>query len=305
MPVSSMPDAPVPLGGQAVVEGILIRGPRASAIVARRPDGSLATRIERQRGAGLARVLRRIPLIRGVFVLLETIVLGMRALAWSSAVAAGQANEGEEPPSLGIAGGIIVGLSFGLAVTLFFVGPAAATVWLDGRLPSLAVVLLEGGLRLGLLVWYVWNAGRSPQIGRVFQYHGAEHMAIQAHEHGLPLTAAAVRRFEKEHPRCGTSFLLTVVAVSMAVFLPFDGGPLWWRLGSRLALIPVVAAVSYEAIRLGARYSGVPVVRWLFSANIALQHLTTRIPDDEHVQVAIEAVERCLEAERASMSPSP
>jgi uncharacterized protein YqhQ len=297
-----MTGAPIPLGGQAVVEGIMIRGPRATAIVARRPDGSLASRIERPPAAGLTGFLRRIPLIRGVLVLLETIVLGMRALAWSSAVAAGQANEGEEPPGLGVAGGIIVALSFGFAVTLFFVGPAAATVWLDGRLPAVVVAILEGGLRLALLVWYIWNAGRSPQIGRVFQYHGAEHMAIQAHEHGLALTAASVRRFAKEHPRCGTSFLLTVVVVSMLVFFPFDGGPLWWRLGSRLALIPVVAAVSYEAIRLGARYSRVPVVRWLFSANIALQRLTTRVPDDEHVQVAIEAVERCLEAERASIS---
>ena len=153
-----------------------------------------------------------------------------------------------------------------------------------------------------LLVGYVWNAGRSPQVQRVFKYHGAEHMAIQAYEQGLPLTPPSVRRFDKEHPRCGTSFLLTVVVVSMVVFLPFDGGPLWWRLGSRLALVPVVAAVSYEAIRLGGRYAAIPVVRWLFSANIALQRLTTRVPDDEHVQVAIAAVERCLEAERASTS---
>jgi uncharacterized protein YqhQ len=289
-----------------VVEGIMIRGPRATAIVARRPDGSLATRIERPRGAGVTSVLRRIPLLRGVLILLETIVLGMRAVAWSAAVAAGEAHAGsEEPRGLGLAGGIVVGASFAIAVALFFVGPAAATAWLDGRLPSIAVALLEGGLRLLLLVAYVWNAGRSPQMRRVFQYHGAEHMAIQAHEHGLPLTAPTVRRFEKEHPRCGTSFLLTVVVVSMVVFLPVDGGSLWWRLGSRLALIPVVAAVSYEAIRLGGRYSGVPVVRWLFSANIALQRLTTRTPDDEHVQVAIEAVERCLEAERASYIARP
>ncbi|MSP22723.1 MAG: DUF1385 domain-containing protein [Dehalococcoidia bacterium] len=299
-----MPGTPIPLGGQAVVEGVMIRGPRTTSIVARRPDGSLATRIQRHPAAGLARVARRIPLVRGIFTILETVVMGMRALAWSSAVAAGQANEGEEPPSLGVAGGIIVGLSFGFAVTVFFVGPAAATVWLDGRLSPVAVALLEGGLRLALLIGYVWNAGRSPQIGRVFQYHGAEHMAIQAHEHGLALTTASVRRFEKEHPRCGTSFLLTVVVVSMLVFLPFDGGPLWWRLGSRLALIPVVAAVSYEVIRLGARYSVVPVVRWLFIANIALQRLTTRVPDDEHMQVAIAAVQRCLEAERAaSLAP--
>ena len=300
-----MSPAPTPLGGQAVVEGIMIRGPSATAIVARRPDGSLATRVERPRGARLTRTLRRIPFVRGVLVLLETVVLGIRALAWSAAVAAGQTRQGSEDdsaPGLGVAGAVVVGLSFAFAVTLFFVGPAAATVWLDGRLGSIAVGLLEGGLRLLLLVGYVWNAGRSPQVQRVFQYHGAEHMAIQAHEHGLPLTPPSVRRFDKEHPRCGTSFLLTVVVVSTVVFLPFDGGPLWWRLGSRLALVPLVAAVSYEAIRLGGRYAGIPVVRWLFSANIALQRLTTRVPDDEHVQVAIAAVERCLEAERTSTS---
>jgi uncharacterized protein YqhQ len=286
-----------------VIEGIMIRAPHATSIVARRPDGSLATRIERPRAVRLLGPPRRVPLIRGIVVLLETIVLGIRALAWSSAVAAGEragADPGEEPPGLGLAGGVAVALSFSVAIAVFFVGPAAATAWLAGRWPAWTVALLEGGLRLALLVGYIWNTGRSAQVRRVFQYHGAEHMAIQAYEHGLPLTAPSVRRFEKEHPRCGTSFLLTVVAVSMLVFLPFSAGPLWWRLGSRLALVPVVAAVSYEAIRLGAAYSGVPVIRWLFSANIALQRLTTRVPDDEQIQVAIEAVERCLAAKQVA-----
>jgi uncharacterized protein YqhQ len=184
----------------------------------------------------------------------------------------------------------------GAAALIFFVGPAAATFWLDRWLPALAVVALEGLLRLGLLLWYIRGVSRSPQLRRVFQYHGAEHMAIRAHEEGMPLTAPSVRRLPKEHARCGTAFLLTVVVVAMVAFLPFGEGPLWWRLGSRLLLLPVVAAVAYEAIRLGAARPRMPVVRWLFDANLALQHLTTQEPDDEQVALAISAVERCLEA---------
>jgi len=190
----------------------------------------------------------------------------------------------------------------GFAALVFFVGPAALTFWLDRWLPGLVVVALEGLLRLVMLVWYMRGISRSPQLHRVFQYHGAEHMAIQAYEEGLPLTAPSVRRLRKEHARCGTAFLLTVVVVSMVVFLPFSSGPIWWRLGSRLLLVPAVAGVAYEAIRLGGAHPTLPVIRWLFDANLAMQRLTTREPDDEQVRVAIAAVERCLEAQAATQA---
>ena len=286
----------VPLGGQAVMEGIMVRAPRVAAIVVRRPNGELTTRIEHARGTLLAGMVRRIPLLRGVLALIETVVLGARALGWSSAVASGEQSE-EEPLEFGAIETVAMLSGLGFAALAFFVGPAAATFWLDRWLPGLAVVALEGVLRLVLLLWYMRGISRSPQLHRVFQYHGAEHMAIQAYEEGLPLTAPSVRRLRKEHARCGTAFLLTVVVVSMVAFLPFSGGPLWWHLGSRLLLVPAVAGVAYEAIRLGGAHPTLPVIRWLFDANLALQRLTTREPDDEQVRVAIAAVERCLEAQ--------
>lgn len=282
----------------------MVRAPNASAIVARRPDGTLVSRTSgAPRTAGLG-IVRRVPLLRGIVALVETVGLGARALAWSSAVAAGADLEANDTDDLGALEFVTLAAGLSVAALIFFVGPAAATFWLDGRLPSLAVAALEGGLRLGLLLWYMWNVSRSAQLRRVFQYHGAEHMAIQAHEEGLPLTPPSVRRLPKEHARCGTAFLLTVVVVAMVVFLPFHSGPLWWRLGSRVLLVPVVAAIAYEAIRLGAAHPRLPVVRWLFDANLALQRLTTREPDDEQIQVAIAAVERCLEAQRAASRTS-
>lgn len=276
----------------------MVRAPRVAAIVVRRPNGELVSRIEHARGTALSGALRRIPFLRGVLALIETVVLGARALGWATAVANG--DEGDEPLEFGAVETAAMVGGIGFAALVFFVGPAAVTFWLDRWLPGLAVVALEGLARLALLLWYMRGISRSPQMHRVFQYHGAEHMAIQAHEEGLPLTAPSVRRLRKEHARCGTAFLLTVVVVSMVAFLPFSDGPLWWRLGSRLLLIPAVAAVAYEAIRLGGAHPRLPVVRWLFDANLALQRLTTREPDDEQVRVAIAAVERCLEAQHAA-----
>lgn len=277
----------------------MVRAPRVAAIVVRRPNGELISRVEHARGTFVASIVRRVPFLRGVLALLETVLLGARALGWSSAIASGADTE-EEPVEFGAleAAAMLGGLGF--AALVFFVGPAALTFWLDRWLPGLAVVAIEGVLRLVLLLSYMRGISRSPQLHRVFQYHGAEHMAIQAYEEGLPLTAPSVRRLRKEHARCGTAFLLTVVVVSMVAFLPFSSGPIWWRLGSRLLLVPIVAGVAYEAIRLGGAHPTLPVIRWLFDANLAMQRLTTREPDDEQVRVAIAAVERCLEAEAAA-----
>jgi uncharacterized protein YqhQ len=278
----------------------MVRSAGGAVIVVRAPDGELRTRIERSTPGPLTRALRRIPFLRGIVALIETVGVGSRALAWSTHVAS-SGNDASERGRLDTAA-LVSGLA--MASLVFFVGPAAATFWLDRWLAGLAVTALEGGLRLVLLLVYMWNISRSPQLRRMFQYHGAEHMAIQAHEEQLPLTAPTVRRLPKEHARCGTAFLLTVVVVSVVVFLPFDGGPSWWRLGSRLLLVPVVAGVAYEAIRLGAAHPRLPVVRWLFDANLALQRLTTREPDDEQLRVAIAAVERALDVERGGGAPA-
>jgi len=298
-------------GGQAVVEGVMIRGARAMAVAVRRPDGSIALRADRL-GSIYTSALRRIPLIRGVIVLWETMALGMRALAWSAAVATDEATATDgadgptEPESLGALSWLVMGVSMALGVALFFIVPVVATAWLEGELPTFVVVLIEGLLRLGMLVGYIWLIGRSEEIARVFQYHGAEHMAIHAFEEGRELTVQAIRRFPKEHPRCGTSFLLTVGVVAVFVFALLGSPPLWWRISSRIVLVPVIASVAYEAIRFAGFHQRWPLIRWLFAGNIALQYLTTRVPEDEHIQVAIASLEHAIaEDQRAAQGIPP
>jgi uncharacterized protein YqhQ len=284
-------------GGQAVIEGVMIRGARAMAVAVRRPDGTIALKTERL-GNIYTSTLRRIPLIRGVIVLWETLALGMKALSWSAAVATDEIDEDGTPRNMGAFTWVTMAVSMALGVGLFFVLPVLATAWLEGELPTVAVVGLEGALRLTLLIGYIWAIGRSDEIARVFQYHGAEHMAIHAYEEGRELTVQAIRRFPKEHPRCGTSFLLTVGIVAIFVFALLGSPPLWWRLTSRVVLVPLIASVAYEAIRFAGFHQRWPIVRWLFTGNIALQYLTTRVPEDEHIQVAIASLE-CAIAEDA------
>lgn len=282
-------------GGQAVIEGVMIRGARAMAVAVRRADGTLAY-TSYQLGSLYTGTVRRIPFLRGVVVLWETIALGMRALAWSAAVAVDEpVEDGREPGRVDLSMWGSIAFSMLLGVGLFFLVPVLATTWLEAVLPNVWVVLIEGFMRLGLLVGYVWAMGRSDDIQRVFQYHGAEHMTIHAYEQGRELTVQGIRRFPKEHPRCGTSFLLTVGVVAVFVFALIGTPPLWWRLASRVVLVPVIAAIAYEAIRFAGFHHERPVVRWLFAGNIALQKLTTRVPDDEQIQVAIASLQRAVE----------
>jgi uncharacterized protein YqhQ len=280
-------------GGQAVIEGVMIRGARTLAIAVRRPDGTILT-TGRRLGSIYTGALRRIPFIRGMIVLWETLTLGMSALGWSAAIAADEVDERGEAKPLGpwAMFGIAVSMVFGL--TLFFLVPVVGTTWLDRLLPGVLVVTIEGLLRLGLLIGYIWAIGRNQEIQRVFQYHGAEHMTIHAHEQGRELTVPAIRRFAKEHPRCGTSFLLTVGVIAIVVFALIGHDPLWWRISSRIVLVPLIASVAYEAIRFAGFHQHLPLVRWLFAGNLALQKLTTRVPDDEQIQVAIASLERAI-----------
>ena len=277
----------------------MMRGATAMAVAVRRPDGTVISRAEPLRGLSRTR-LRAVPLLRGILVLFETLQLGMRALAWSAAVAAGAVNERGEGGALGILDRAVLLSAFAVGVLAFFVGPVLLTAWLDGVAPARWISLAaEGAIRIALLLVYMWNLGRKGEIRRVFQYHGAEHMTIYALEDGRDLSVPAIRRYPKEHPRCGTSFLLTVALVSIVVFAFAGTEPLWWRFASRLLLIPLVAAVAYEAIRFAGFHQRWPAVRWLFAANIALQRLTTLPPDDEQIQVAITAMQRCRDEERA------
>lgn len=274
----------------------MIRGQRAMVIACRRPDGTIALRAE---GLGSLYVgpLRRWPLMRGVIVLWETLVLGTRALLFSVNVATGE----EEAKISGSAVGSMLALVLALAAALFFAGPVLLARWLEGRLDdSLTVVVVEGAIRLAILLGYLYLIGLLPDVRRVFAYHGAEHKTINAYEAGAPLQVPSVQGHSTTHPRCGTSFLLTVVVVSVVIFAFLGTPPLWLRVVSRVALIPVIAAISYEVIRFGGAFQHHPLVRLLFRPNLLLQALTTRPPDDGQVAVAIQALQEALAADRAA-----
>jgi len=280
-------------GGQAVIEGVMIRGPRHLAVAVRAPDGRIVERGEALTGVYTGRA-RRIPLLRGAIVLYETLALGVRSLMWSSNVAMG--NDGDEISKRQLIVTLAVTLLFVAAV--FFAGPVLLTSWI-GRFAGngYVEVLAEGVVRLAMLVGYIWLIGRMPDIQRVFAYHGAEHRAIHAYEHGRALTPATVREYPNAHPRCGTAFLLTVMVVALLVFVALGTPPIWLRLVERVVLIPVIAAASYEVLRLGQRFGNRGLFGLIYRPNLWLQSLTTRDPDDAQIEVAIAALRHVLAME--------
>ena len=296
-----MPDAKSNLyyGGQAVMEGVMIRGPRHMAIAVRTPNGTIV-----RRGEALTGVYtgwpRRVPILRGVVVLYETMALGIRALTWSSQVATGQEQEEVSPVQLAA----LLGTMLLLVAVIFFAGPVLLTSWL-GRVAGngYVEVIAEGVLRLAMLVGYIWLIGRMPDVRRVFAYHGAEHRAIHAYEHGRALTAANIREYPNAHARCGTAFLLTVMVISLAIFVLLGTPPIWLRIVERIALIPVIASLAYEVLRLGQRFEGNAAFSLLYRPNIWLQSLTTRDPDDAQIEVAVAALEHVIALEQASPAP--
>ncbi len=295
-----MPNKRVYYGGQAVIEGVMIRGPKTLAIACRRPDGGIATRQETL-GSVYSGGLRRIPFIRGVIVLWETLALGMRALMWSSSV-----QLGEEEEEAGGSMWAMVVISLLIVGGIFFAGPLILADLLHGLLGSdLAVVAVEGLIRLGVIVGYVAAIGLMPDIRRVYQYHGAEHKSIHALEAGDPLEPEYVQRHPTAHVRCGTSFLLTVVVVSVFVFAAVGNPDLWVRVVSRIVLIPAIASIAYEVIRLGGAYASNPVTKVLMWPNLALQSITTKPPDDDQVEVALRALKDMLAAEERAEEATP
>ena len=185
-----------------------------------------------------------------------------------------------------------------LVAVIFFAGPVLLTSWL-GRVAGngYVEVIAEGVLRLAMLVGYIWLIGRMPDVRRVFAYHGAEHRAIHAYEHGRALTAANIREYPNAHARCGTAFLLTVMVISLAIFVLLGTPPIWLRIVERIALIPVIASLAYEVLRLGQRFEGNAAFSLLYRPNIWLQSLTTRDPDDAQIEVAVAALEHVIELE--------
>jgi uncharacterized protein YqhQ len=282
-------------GGQAVLEGVMMRGRDRASVVVRAKDGRLVTHTELLSGGIYRSRLARVPLVRGLVMLWEMLVLGTRMMLFSANVQARGEIEADIPKPL-VATMLTVSLVF--AVGVFFVLPlllarAGGRVWRG----SLAANLAEGLVRLVLFVGYLALIGQLGQMRRVFQYHGAEHKTINAYESGAELTPASVRRFSTIHVRCGTAFLLWVVVISIFVFSLLGHPALLVGIGARIVLVPLIAACGYEVLRLGARFYHVGPVRAILQPGLWLQRLTTREPSDDQLEVAIAALRPVLEAD--------
>lgn len=288
---------PFNYGGQAVIEGVMMRGSRTMTIALRHPQGHVVVETEPLNEALYRGPISRIPFLRGLVMLWDALGLGMKALMTSADVAAGEEVSFSGPASWGTAL-LGIGLGVGLFMLLpsFLVGliaPYIPSEWLNS--------LLEGFVRLLLIVGYIWAVGRLPDIRRVFAYHGAEHKTINAYEAGARLTVEDVRPYPTAHTRCGTAFLLTLVVLTVLIFAPFGQPSLAWRVLSRVALLPVITGLAYEFIRLTARFADRPWMQMLVAPNLALQRLTTREPDDGMLEVAIVALKSVLSDEGAAV----
>lgn len=290
-PASLDPDAGA-IGGQALVEGVMMRRAECWAAAVRCDDGSVKTTTGPVRDLG---VWRKVPLARGAIALIDSVAIGMRALLW----AAGErsTDEQEAPTKAGLAVTAIVAVVFALGV--FGVGPAAVAHWI-GPKSSLGFNLVEGVVRLGLLFAYLLLLSASAEIRRTFEYHGAEHMTIHAFEHGLSLDPEQIRRFDRRHPRCGTSFLVITVIVAILVFSLLGRPAMFWLVVSRIVLLPVVAGLSYEAIRFAGKHRHSWYGKVLMVPGNLVQVVTTRPPDDEQIAVAVAALEAVLAAQPAT-----
>ena len=287
-------------GGQAVIEGVMIRGKEGVAISVRQPDGQL--NVVKQPLASIYKGrLRKMPLIRGIITLIETLVLGTQSLLHSAQVAAAE-EAGEKIPAVVLWGTVAVSLALGVA--LFFMVPLLATRYLiDPYIDSnLLRNVFEGLIRIGIFVAYLKVMSLIPDIKRVFAYHGAEHKVVNAYEAGVPLDVESVRNYSTAHARCGTAFLFIVLIVAIFVFALVGQPGLWIRILSRIALIPVIAAISYEIMRFGAGHINNPLVRILLAPGLLLQSISTREPDDSQIEAAISALNEVIKIDQAADS---
>ncbi|MDP6823722.1 MAG: DUF1385 domain-containing protein [Dehalococcoidia bacterium] len=296
-------------GGQAVIEGVMIRGSSDAVVAVRKPDGEIMVRPLPQSKLWLSR-WRRIPFLRGIAALAETLTLGMKALAVSAnaALPPEEREDGgipEEQTLGGFALGGMIAISLTLAIVVFFIIPLFLSRGLEAfGWNYWAANAGEGGIRVILFLAYIWLIGRMSDIQRLYGYHGAEHMAVHAFENGDPMTPSGLRRHPTAHSRCGTAFLLTVVLVSIVAFMFFPRDPLWVHFASRIVLIPVVAAVSYEIIRFNGRHSEwwwVKIVAW---PSLLLQNLTTKQPDDGQCEIAIASIEAAIALDNGRPIPA-
>jgi uncharacterized protein YqhQ len=287
---------PFNYGGQAVIEGVMMRGAKQMCVAVRAPDNEIVVHCEPLNPRIYASFISKIPFLRGLTMLWDTLGLGIRTLLFSAEVAV---QEDEEVEFSGPVAWGTVAVSLTLAVAVFFVGPLLLLKLVDRFIASALISnLLEGFIRLGLFLGYVWAIGFIPDIQRVFGYHGAEHKTINAYEADEALTVEAVGRHTVVHPRCGTAFLLVVMVISILVFALLGRPPLLLRILSRIVLIPVIAGIAYEFVKFSARHQDKWLMRVLIAPGLWLQGFTTREPDASMLEVSIAALRRLLVEEQ-------
>jgi hypothetical protein len=282
---------PFNYGGQAIIEGVMIRGRRYLVTALRKPDNTI--KVDKQPLPSLyTGKLRQVPLARGIIVLIEALVLGIKALLFS-------ANEALEEEGEKVSGGwvwLMMIAALGFAVALFFLAPLFLTRWLNiGN--TVLFNVIEGIIRLGIFVLYLRIVSLMPDIKRVFAYHGAEHKAVNGYEGGAPMEIESLKKHSKAHVRCGGSFLFVVLIIAIVVFTIVGKPELWLMITSRIVLVPVISALGYEVIYFGARHATNPLVKIILAPGLWVQALTTREPDDKQLEVAIAAMRGALEAD--------
>jgi len=272
-------------GGQAVIEGVMMRGKHYVAIAMRNPEDEIVIHKEPLGSIYKSRIVK-IPFLRGLVMLWDALILGMRALTISANTQTGEDEQLEGPLLY-----LTLGLSLTIGIVFFFLAPATIGQFVEKTLgwSSWWGNVVEGIVRLVILVGYIWLVGQYSEIKRVFSYHGAEHKTINAFEAGAELTPENVSQYSLEHLRWGTAFLLTLVVFSVLIFTFLGPLPLGWRLASRVILIPVVAGLAYEYIRWTSNHLESPFVKMLVKPNLALQRLTTREPSLDMLEVSIAA----------------
>jgi uncharacterized protein YqhQ len=287
-----------PIGGQAVLEGVMMRGPSNWAVAVRKPDGQIAEVCRPIASVMKRHWFFRLPVIRGVIALGESLAIGFRALSISAQYAAQE--EGDEEVQTELSRGALFfafAVAIAFAVLLFKVTPALITNWLPIETTGWFVIV-EGLIRVTLFVAYLSVISLLPDLRRVFQYHAAEHKAINAYEAGEELKPEIVQRFSLIHPRCGTAFLLWVMVIAIFVFA-FFGRPVWyWLIASRILLLPLIAGIAYELIRFAGKHTGNRVLMTLLAPGLWLQRLTTREPTLDQLEVSIRALREVLALEQ-------
>jgi uncharacterized protein YqhQ len=284
-------------GGQAVIEGVMIRGRTAMVTAVRRPNGEIATEVKPLSSATESKT-RRIPLVRGVVVLIEAMVLGIQSLFHSANVALEE--EDEKISSKAIWGMMLV--SAVLVIALFFLAPLFMTRWVNSYIPdsnSLVFNLIEGAIRIVIFIGYLKLVSLMQDIKRVYTYHGAEHKAVNAYEAGVPMEVNALKSYSRAHVRCGTSFLFFVLLIAIIVFSLVGVWDIWLMVVSRIVLIPVIMGLGYELIYFGAKHTNNWLMKILLAPGLWLQSLTTGEPDDKQLEVAIAALNKAVEVDQA------